>query len=130
MGRASAMAPEASNTNSCNSHAALSLGLWGVAIYRCGIGLALTWMAVVAGLYALSPEPLWARLLSDVVLGIVPASIVYVVGWMLSSGLGIASSVYDPIARRLKLICQALLGVSQVGPFALSFYVVAFLRHN
>jgi hypothetical protein len=85
------------------SRVAQVLGHWATFSYWLALVLAGLCLLAASAFSAFTPEPLWARLLTLVLLGLIPALAFYSFGWLVFWNLKAASATYDftvPVFRR------------------------------
>src|SRR5712691_2680211 len=79
------------------------LGRWATFSYWLALVLAVICLLAASAFSALTPEPLWVRLLTLVLLGFIPALAFYFIGWLAFWHLKAASAIYGlivPVFRR------------------------------
>jgi hypothetical protein len=95
---------------------------WGRIAYRLGIGIAVIPLVVTAAYVALATEPLWQRLMTLVVVGLVPAVAAVLAGLILCGALMSASRVVDPVIAVLwRLLLPAMRAGHSGGRSCASF---------
>jgi hypothetical protein len=72
-------------------------------------GVAMFFLIVAGAFSALTPEPLWLRVMSFVVLGLIPALAAYLIACLISWTLKRASRIYDPVAAVLWPALRAII---------------------
>ncbi len=96
------------DAGSLNSQVARVVAQLGALSYRLGLVLATLWVLLASAFAALTPEPLAFRMLSLLVLGVLPGLAAWTIGWMLLWILRAASIGCDLVVTLLQPKYQIL----------------------
>jgi hypothetical protein len=88
---------------------------WAGIAYRLGIAIALLPLLLTAAYVAFAAEPLWQRLMTLVVVGIIPAVAAVLAGIILCGALAGASKVIDPVIAVLWRLVLPLMRAGHAG---------------